>query len=457
MMRQTIIMYKLFVKLIDIEKGMKIMKGLLKQIYWKLPINKEIKEKISKKRYERILRKEEEEDKSKIISIIEDSSELHSYSKFILDQYGKKSDMYTHYKKQRDKKQSVNLAAYYLTQFHPNEKNDEWWGKGTTEWNNVNQAIPQFVDHYQPRRPGELGYYDLRLKENMMRQIEIAQNYGVNIFCFYYYWFDGERLLEQPLNMFLENKDLDIQFCYCWANENWTKRFSGTDEGILMGITQTTESYEAFIDSVLQDMMDNRYYRIDNKPVISVYRPSQIPCPEKVLKVWRKKAKDILGVDLYLIAVQERDTSIDWSEIGFDAETEFQPKQIQHKCKEINNLVKTIRKDFAGNIYDYEDLVLNKKYLISTNLNKKVYPAVMPMWDNTARRNFRGTIFHGSTPELYKVWLSDIVKKMMKKTNLDDKLIFINAWNEWGEGAYLEPDYYYGFSYLQATRDALDE
>lgn len=432
------------------------MKGLLKQIYWKLPINNEVKEKISQKRYERILRKEEEEDKNRVISIIDDYSEISSYSEFVLEQYGKKSEMYKQYKTFNNENQKVNLAAYYLTQFHPNDKNDEWWGKGTTEWNNVNQALPQFVGHYQPRKPGELGYYDLRLKENMERQIEIAKNYGVNIFCFYYYWFDGDRLLEKPLNMFLQNKDLDMKFCYCWANENWTKRFSGTDEGILMGITQTTESYEAFIDSVLLDMMDDRYYRINNKPVISIYRPSLIPYPEEVLKVWRKKAKDTIGTDLYLIAVQERDVNKDWGAVGFDAETEFQPKQIQHKCKEITSAIKTIRKDFSGNIYDYKDLVEKKKYLIPSNLNKKVYSAVMPMWDNTARRNFRGTIFHGSTPQLYKEWLSDIVNRTNKRNDLDDKLIFINAWNEWGEGTYLEPDYKYGFAYLQATKEALD-
>lgn len=433
------------------------MKGLLKQIYWKLPINREIKQKISQKRYEIILRKEEQEDKKIEVPITNNYSETYSYSKFVLEGYGRKSEEYKSYKNFNNVNQKSNIAAYYLTQFHPNEKNDEWWGKGTTEWNNVNQAIPQFVGHYQPRKPGELGYYDLRIKENMERQIEIAKNYGVNIFCFYYYWFDGDRLLEQPLDMFLENKDLDMKFCYCWANENWTKRFSGTDEGILMGMTKTTESYEAFIDSVLSDMMDDRYYRIDNKPVISVYRPSHIPSPKKVLNAWRKRAKDVIGSDLYLIAVQERDVNIEWSKVGFDAETEFQPKQIQHKCKDITSAVNTIRKDFAGNIYDYEDLVVNKKYLIPTNFNKKVYSAVMPMWDNTARRNFRGTIFYGSTPQLYKQWISDILNRTIERDDLDDKLIFVNAWNEWGEGAYLEPDDFYGYSYLQATREALDE
>lgn len=431
------------------------MKGLLKSIFWKLPISLRLKEKISQKRYERILRKEELLDKNNDISLIDDSEKISAYSKYVLGQYSKRSDLYRSYTKSDKKKHDIHLAAYYLTQFHPNSKNDEWWGKGTTEWNNVNQAIPQFYGHYQPRRPGELGYYDLRLKENMERQIEIAKNYGIDIFCYYYYWFDGERLLEKPLDMFLKNKDLNIKFFYCWANENWTKRFSGTDEGILMKISNTVDSYEKFIDSVILDMRDNRYYRINDKPVISVYRPSQIPEPKKVLDAWRKKAKDVLDVDLYLIAVQEKDTSIDWSKYGFDSETEFQPKQIQHKCKEITNMVAPIRQDFSGHVYDYEDLVQSKKYVIPNNIKKKVYPAVMPMWDNTARRNVRGTIFHGSSPRLYEQWLGDVVDITMSSEVLDDKLVFINAWNEWGEGAYLEPDNYYGYAYLEATRNAI--
>lgn len=431
------------------------MKKILKLIFWNLPIGSNVKMKISKKRYERIIRKEEKQDKISKFKIQNDKNYLYYYTKFILSQYDNKFSNYKEYKSYEKDKNEIKLIAYYLTQFHPNEKNDEWWGKGITEWNNVNKALPQFLGHNQPRKPGELGYYDLRLKENMKRQVELAINYGIEAFCFYYYWFNGERLLERPLNMFLKNKDLNIKFCYCWANENWTKRFSGTDQGVLMKIDKTKESYERFIDDIIEDMIDERYYRINNRPVLSIYRPSQIPETKKVIDTWRRKVKDSLGVDLYLIAVQERDTSIDWIKVGFDAETEFQPKQIQHRCKEITKEVKPIRKDFGGSVYDYEDLVTNKRYIIEDNLKRKVYPAVMPMWDNTARRNFRGIIFHKSTPELYMTWLKETIKKVNNRNDLDDKLIFINAWNEWGEGAYLEPDSYFGYAYLQATKDAI--
>ncbi|WP_286313019.1 glycoside hydrolase family 99-like domain-containing protein [Romboutsia ilealis] len=435
------------------------MKSFLKKIYWKLPINYKLKEKISQRRFEKIIKKEEVQDKNKKVEIVDNKEVLYSYVKSNLEQYGSKSEYFKEYSEliEENINSNVDIAAYYLTQFHPNPENDAWWGKGTTEWNNVNQGTPQYVGHYQPRRPGEFGYYDLRLKDNMQRQIEVAKNYGVNIFCFYYYWFDGKRLLERPLNMFLENEDLDINFCYCWANENWTKRFSGTDEGILMKITNSKENYKEFIQSVLMDFKDNRYYKINNKPVISIYRPSLIPEAKEVLEYWRNKVKEEIGMDLYIVAVQERDTSFDWTTIGFDAETEFQPKQIQHNCKDITKNISTLRKDFGGVIYDYEDLVNHKKYTIKDNLKKKVYPAVMPMWDNTARRNFRGTIFHGSTPELYKKWLYDVLCMVKKRNNLDKNLIFINAWNEWGEGAYLEPDSYYGYAYLQATKEAITE
>lgn len=433
------------------------MKEKLKRIFWKLPISSEIKKKISRKRFERIIEKEEQQDRAGNKVTVSGSDEgFKSYIEYVLESYGRKSSDYCSFEHHDAKSNNITIAAYYLTQFHPNPQNDEWWGKGTTEWNNVNQAVPQFDGHYQPRKPGELGYYDLRIKENMQRQIELARNYGIGAFCFYYYWFAGDRLLERPLNMFLKNSDLDIPFFYCWANENWTKRFSGTDTGILMGMEDTEENYCNFIDAVLPDMKDPRYYRIKGKPVISVYRPGKMPNPKSVLENWRNKAHD-MGIELYIIAVQERNVSDNWTDVGYDAETEFQPKQIQHLCKEITRDVKPIRKDFSGNVYDYADLINNRRYMIAENQKKKVYPAVMPMWDNTARRNQRGIIFHGSTPALYKKWLADVVNNVSMSNEMDDKLIFINAWNEWGEGTYLEPDAAFGYAYLEATWSVIND
>lgn len=431
------------------------MKNKLKRIFWKLPLPLFVKEYLSRKRFEYILSREKKSDEKNEISLNGDLYEYQNYIEQIIKSYKSKSKDYKEYidhKKADGSDQKI--AAYYLTQFHPNDKNNEWWGKGTTEWNNVNQAVPQFVGHYQPRKPGELGYYDLRLKEVLSDQISLAQNYGIDIFCFYYYWFNGARLLEKPLNIFLENKDLDIMFCYCWANENWTKRFSGTNSDVLMSITHTEENYISFLDSIINDFKDRRYYRICDKPVLSIYRPSLIPNVKNVIRTWRSKAKDTIGCDLYIIAVQEKNLSVNWINYGFDAETEFQPKQIELYCKDTTRSMKPIRSDFSGKIFDYKELVEKRMYNLKENMGKKVYPAVMPMWDNTPRRNNRGTIFHGSTPELYESWLSDVLQSVKNNDLLDDSLVFINAWNEWGEGAYLEPDDFFGYAYLQATWQA---
>lgn len=432
------------------------MNDALKRIFWKLPLSADFKERLRSERYERILEKEIAADAAGV-SVTDDAGVLADYAAYVLGSCGARAEQYAEYEEHMPLQSDVLLVAYYLTQFHPNPENDAWWGKGTTEWNNVNKAVPQFVGHYQPRRPGELGYYDLRIKDIFRRQIEIAKNYGVGAFCFYYYWFDGgKRLLEMPLNEFLADSSLDMPFFYCWANENWTRRFSGTNNDVLMGITPTVECYLNFMHDVSRDFNDERYLRIDGKPVLQVYRPSLIPEPERVLSEWRKIAREVCGCDVYLIAVQERDTNIDWAGVGFDAESEFQPKQIQHKCRNITHKVRPVRTDFGGTVYDYADLVENRRYVNPGSEGKKLYPAVMPMWDNTARRNHRGVIFHGSTPELYGRWLSDAVSYVRGRVDLDMKMVFINAWNEWGEGTYLEPDAYWGYAYLRATRDGLN-
>lgn len=379
------------------------------------------------------------------------------YAKYVLNIPTARSDAFVEFRSNEpvEDSEAVKYIAYYLTQFHPNPQNDAWWGKGTTEWTNVSKAVPQYVDHYQPRLPGELGYYDLRLKENFMRQIELAKNYGVHAFCFYYYWFDGERLLEAPLNMFLENKDMDIRFCISWANENWTKRFSGTNTDVLMKIGDDEESDTRFIFSILDMIQDPRYLTVEGKPVVIVYRPANLHHPESVLRNWRKIVREEFGKDLYIIATQEKADTNDWLKTGFDAETEFMPKAVIPQLDEITTRINTLRKDFRGCIYDYEDIVKNKRYYNKRNSCRKVYPAVMPMWDNTARRNQNAVIFQGSTPTLYGQWLDDINRRVVSNKLLDDRFVFLNAWNEWGEGAYLEPDRYWGYAYLQETLDSI--
>lgn len=349
--------------------------------------------------------------------------------------------------------EDCKIIAYYLTQFHPDKHNEEWWGKGVTEWNNVTRALPQYVGHYQPRVPGELGYYDLRIAENMKRQIELAKLYGIYGFSFYYYWFNGERLLEKPLEMFLEHKEIDFPFSLCWANENWTRRFDGTNTDILMEQPNSIASYKNVIEDISRFLNDPRYIKVEGKKLLTVYRPSLMPNSLKIIEYWRKYCKENNYGELYIIAIKENSVDTDWLTAGFDAVSEFHPGTLYTNCKNISNELQYIRKDFAGEIFSYKDIVMHQKYFYYNS--PKLYRAVMPMWDNTARRDNKGMIFHGSTPILYKKWLCDVIKETNARNDLEDNLIFVNAWNEWGEGAYLEPDKKYGYAYLEATRDAI--
>lgn len=347
------------------------------------------------------------------------------------------------------------VIAYYLTQFHRDAHNELWWGKGVTEWNNVCRAVPQYVGHYQPRLPGELGFYDLSLKENMLRQIELAKAYGIYGFSFYYYWFNGERLLEKPLERFLNDKDFDFPFSLCWANENWTKRFDGTNYDILMEQPKSVESYKAVITDMVRFLNDPRYIVVDGKKLITVYRPSLMPQNKTVLAYWREYCRKNGVGELYIIAVKENQVEVNWLDEGFDAVSEFHPGTLYTKCKKNNSKMDFIRNDFSGEVFSYADIVENQRYFEYNY--PKLYRAVMPMWDNTARRDNKGMIFDGAKPPLYKKWLKDVISEEKTRDDLDDQLIFVNAWNEWGEGAYLEPDKKYGYAFLEATKEAIEE
>ena len=352
----------------------------------------------------------------------------------------------------------IKLFAYYLPQMYPTPENDKWWGRGTTEWNNVSRAVPQFLGHYQPRLPGELGFYDLRIKENLARQIELAKMYGIFGFCFYYYWFDGKRMLDKPLDLFVNSKDLEFPFFLCWANESWRSTFSsGAAETVLIEQSKSKESYKKFIADFSYYLSDARYYSINGKKVIVIYRPHDIPDSCKIIKYWREYCMDNNIGEIYVIGCWVKGEKYDLLENGFDAAAEFHPGSLPSKGKEITQDVDLVNNNFVGRIYDYADLVNSKVY--ETNFVKeKLYNSIFPMWDNTPRRNDKGgVIYHGSNPSLYKKWLKDIIAHTKTRIDVDDNLAFINAWNEWGEGAYMEPDKYYGYAYLQATKEAIEE
>lgn len=347
------------------------------------------------------------------------------------------------------------LLAYYLPQYHPTPENDQWWGRGVTEWHNVSRAVPHYPGHYQPRLPGELGYYDLRLTENISRQIELARTHGIYGFAYYYYWFDGKRLLDKPLDAFLNDKNLDFPFCLCWANESWTRRFDGSSGEIIMHQSESVESYRAFIESVKPYFADSRYIRVQGRPVLIIYRPSFVPDSLNVLSYWRTFCQEAGLGNPYIIGVKENKFERDLLTLGYDAQSEFHPGSVFRYSRKITNQFHFMHDSFKGMILDYEDLVKNKRYL---NLKaRKLYRAIMPMWDNTPRRINSPMIYEGASPELYKEWLEDILRETRENGELDAPFVFVNAWNEWGESAYLEPDRRYGYAYLQATREAIEE
>ncbi len=346
----------------------------------------------------------------------------------------------------------VKLIAFYLPQFHPIPENDEWWGKGFTEWTNVSKAMPQFVGHYQPHLPGELGFYDLRVPEIQKRQIELARKYGVYGFAFYYYWFNGKRLLEKPIDLFFSDKENKFPFCIFWANENWTRRWDGKDEDILIGQDHSPESDLAFISDIDVFLRDERYIRIDGKPVLLVYRVQLLPNPKETAKRWREYCREMGIGEIYLIAGQVYGFD-DPLEVGFDAVIEFPPHNLQ--IERINDSIQLLNPAYQGHIYNYQDFA-NFYAQKQKNHPYELFKTVSPGWDNEPRKPGRGSTFAYSTPHAYQQWLKKACFSTLEKKR-NKRFVFINAWNEWGEGAYLEPDRYFGYAYLQATRNVLND
>ncbi|SDJ05690.1 Lipopolysaccharide biosynthesis protein [Paraburkholderia steynii] len=345
----------------------------------------------------------------------------------------------------------VRALAFYLPQFHPFPENDEWWGKGFTEWTNVTRAVPQFAGHYQPHLPGELGFYDLRIPEVQRRQVELAKAAGLGGFCFYFYWFGGKRLMEAPIRQYLEHSEFDFPFCLCWANENWTRRWDGLDQERLISQHHSAEDDLAFIEHISSYLKDPRYIRINGRPYLMVYRPNLLPNARETVERWRKWARENGIGELYLAYTQSFENA-DPRDYGFDAAVEFPPNNA-HPPSLANELT-FFNDKFAGHVLDWTHY-LEKSYNYETP-NYRLFRGVTPSWDNEARKPGRGTVFLGSTPRLYEEWLFNAASYTVAKVdNPDERLVFINAWNEWAEGAHLEPDRKYGYAWLQATNNAL--
>lgn len=350
----------------------------------------------------------------------------------------------------------VKLVAFYLPQYHPFKENDEWWGKGFTEWSNVAAAVPRYIGHEQPKLPADLGFYDLRIAENMKNQIDLAKNHGIKAFCFYYYWFSGKRLLETPLDTFLGHKEWNFNFMICWANENWTRRWDGRNQDVLMAQEHREDDPLKFIKDVEHILTDPRYLRVEDKPVLAVYRASDLQKPNDYAKIWRDYFKQKHGMDLHLLCVQSFSNE-NPADVGFDKGIEFVPLSISARLKKDIPRYKITDKildvEFTGAMYDYREIALTYP---SKKNRFPSYRSIMPAWDNDARRKGTGGVFADANPDLYGNWLDQLIREVNSSdTPNDEKIVFINAWNEWAEGAYLEPDTMYGHAYLNRTAQIL--
>ncbi len=377
----------------------------------------------------------------------------------------------------------MKIIAYYLPQFHNIPENNEWWGEGFTEWVNVKNAKPIYEGHTQPRVPLNNNYYNLLDDDVKKWQANIAKEHGIYGFCYYHYWFNGKLLLEKPMEQMLANKDIDMPFCICWANEAWTKAWVGEATKVLIPQKYgSKQEWKEHFDYLLPFLKDERYIYRDEKPLFVLYRPSVMECVEEMMDYWNELA---IQAGLKGITFAYQTGELDWSKSkvadAFDYDIEFQPAYARHNMvstkKGFINSLKKIRrkvaavfeKRFGINILRYGmstfQKVTNSQYISydeaweniinSKPFRKNSIPSAFVRWDNTPRHGDRGFIYKGENPEKFKKYLSAQIKHA--KNDYKEDMMFMYAWNEWAEGGYLEPDEEYGYGYLESIRNALKE
>lgn len=338
-------------------------------------------------------------------------------------------------------------AAFYLPQFHPIAQNDEWWGVGFTEWTNVARAKPLFPGHYQPQVSATpFGEYDLLDPRVLAWQVELAREYDVDAFVYYHYWFKGQRLLERPVEQFCSSK-IDHSFAICWANENWTRRWDGKEREVLIGQEYDADSPAEVFESFLPYLRDERYLRRNGAAVLLVHRADHLPEPQRFAETWRQLSRDHGLGELWLVASETH--SMTPLELGFDAVAEFPPVGDNDLGTAVPRLPEGTVAGFRGRMCSYTALA--DRYMQRPPPDFVRHPTVIPRWDNTPRRLENATLYLGSTPQTYGRWLSH-ARESEKSLHGEHGLVFINAWNEWAEGAYLEPDQKWGTDYLEMTR-----
>ena len=354
----------------------------------------------------------------------------------------------------------IRSIAFYLPQFHPIPENDEWWGEGFTDWTNVSAARPLFAGHHQPHRPGELGYYDLRDLAVREAQAGLATRYGIDAFCYYHYWFAQRRLLQQPFDEVLASGRPDLPFCLCWANEPWTRAWDGSRNDILIDQDYSEEDDRRHIDWLIEAFRDDRYVRVDGKPLFLVYRAGILPDAPRTTRLWRERAARAGLPGLFLCRVESHFEGDDPRALGFDAAVEFQPAfglggltaRQRFPPRRVLARLKLAPPTSSYVAVDYGELVA--KMLNRPQPEFLRFPCVTPQWDNTPRKREGAFLLTGSTPEQFGAWVAEIARRLCAAPP-EHRLLFVNAWNEWGEGCHLEPDARWGVGYLEALAKAL--
>lgn len=362
------------------------------------------------------------------------------------------------------KSNKIKPIAFYLPQYHQIPENDEWWGEGFTEWMNVKRAKPFFKEHNQPLEP--LEYYDLSDNTVMHKQIKQAKEYNIFGFCFHYYWFNEKRLLEKPIENFLKDKseEANFPFMLCWANENWTRRWDGLEEDILIGQEHSIDDHEKVAKDLVRYMKDERYIKVNGKPVLILYRPDIIKHLSYLLVAIKDEARKEGIKGVYILATTSFGKQLNHTD-GLDGIVEFPP----HFPND-HNFARVLNSDslptlsienigHKGEVFDGEKTVdlMCRYYYHAKDLNTNYYPCCFPSWDNTARKMENSHVFANMSTKVFKKWLSSAAEFTKIVNEEDSQFVFINAWNEWAEGAILEPDKKNGYKNLEVVREVMNE
>jgi len=351
----------------------------------------------------------------------------------------------------------VRLIAFYLPQFHPIPENDAWWGAGFTEWTNVTRAKPLFPGHYQPHIPGHLGFYDLRLPETRTAQAELAEAHGIEGFCYWHYWFEGKRLLERPFQEVLSSGEPDFPFCLAWANESWSRRWLGEEKDILQAQRYSLGDDVTHARWLSRAFADDRYMRVRGRPLFLIYRPADLPNPLKTTEIIREQSVKNGAGEPYLLGIDAHCPGVDCRRLGFDGTLVFAPQlgflpEFMEDGRTLAKWRRNLKLGVRSSKLKLYDSITARRLMGGPRRDFPVYPCVFVGWDNTPRRSEHAIIIESDVG----AFENDLREKIVAVSQRDpeERIVFVNAWNEWAEGNHLEPDLKHGLAYLDACRRA---